>query len=525
MAKKGIEIGVGMNAREVQKGAKDVESALEEVADSLDDVAKDADRAGRKMGDEISDGAKDAERSVDRLERSFKEMTDEARKAARSGDELGGGMKRGTREASEAVETFGDEARQNLSETVSSFRGELEDIPQLAQDILGGAVGDLGPLGMAAGAAGAAGIGLIVAAWQKAKEAEQEYRERVAELTDILIETGGEGAEAIEAVADRMKVFATETDESAMSFAKMREQSEKTGISFKELARAYSGAGGDLNAYIAEVDALAESTANAQERTEDYGRYAGLVRDKEAEQISGVSDELRKLAKETEDAKQDYEDWLAAGGEAELAKAERLSTLQGEIDEVIGSWKDYYNAETGATDPAKYIAAMQARLEATDAFDSNVQTLAKNFGLSFEETQAILNQGVDFAPMLAAIMAGGPEMQEQYAAQIRAMLDGGQAIVDDTELGATVTAQTDTGDAEQQLDQLATNRDAPVTAEPDTKKAEQQLDQLAKKKRTATVTARVDTSAAELALAAWLRRKRTMTVEVEARTREGVLVP
>lgn len=519
---KGVSLSVTSDTKAFFSGIKSgVIEPLEDVSDILKDVGKDGDKAG----DKLEDSMRDAQKSTEKLGREYDDLNRKVREAGRGGRGFGDDMKGGTREASEAVETFGDEARQNLSETVSSFRGDLEDIPQLAQDILGGAVGDLGPIGMAAGAAGAAGIGLIVAAWQKAKEAEQEYRERVAELTDVLIETGGEGAEAIEAIADRMKGFATETDESAMSFEKMREQSEKTGISFEELARAYSGAGGDLSAYIAEVDALAESTANAQERTEDYGRYAGLVRDKEAEQISAVSDELRDLAKETEDAKQDYEDWLAAGGEAELAKAERLSTLQGEIDEVIGSWTEYYNAETGATDPAKYIAAMQARLEATDAFDANVQTLAKNFGLSFEETQAILDQGVDFAPMLSAIMAGGPEMQEQYAAQIRAMLDGGQAIVDDTELGATVTAQSDTGDAEQQLDQLATERDAPVTAEPDTEKAMKALDQVAKKKRTAKITAAADTAAAEAALSRFINKTRTLTVTVEQRDREGKLLP
>ncbi len=202
-----------------------------------------------------------------------------------------------------------------------------------------------------------------------------------------------------------------------------------------------------------------------------------------------------------------------------------MEALQDELDDAVNSYDDFIDADTKAADPAAYIAAMQERMNAASNFNTNVQELAKNTGLSFEETQAILEQGVDFAPMLAAIMAGGPEMQAQYAGQIRAMLDGGQSIIDGTETTATITTKTDSQDAERQLDAAATERQAPVKATADTKTADTQLDQTANKQRTAKIVASVDTSSAEAALTRFINRQRTATITAEVRTREGALVP
>ncbi len=146
-------------------------------------------------------------------------------------------------------------------------------------------------------------------------------------------------------------------------------------------------------------------------------------------------------------------------------------------------------------------------------------------GLTADEVQAILDQGVDFAPMLQAIMDGGPEMQEQYAAQIRAMLDGGQAILDGQPTSASVEVSTNADAAEQELSDLIIDRTTSVDAEADTTAAETKLDAVVSKKRTATVGVNLDSDAAETKLNNFVNRKRTATVTVEARDREGQLVP
>lgn len=519
---KGIEIDIAANTRDFQRGTKDVEKALEDVADALDDVSKDAKKAGDKLGDELSDGAKDATRGVDKLERSFKDVADASKRETRSaGDSMKRNMKDGADGASDAVREWGDEAKQNVSETFSSFDGSAESFADMVQGTFGGVISNLGPLGMVAGAAGAAGIGLLMKAFEDGKVSEEEFRARVAELADVLIETGGEGADALQAMADRMRDLVAPTDEGAMSLSKIRAMADDSGASFEELAKAYGHAGGDLQAYIDEVDKSEAATRDQLTGIDalnkgEWGRSAAL---------GEVSDHLRELAKEQEAAKQAEQDWIESGGAALEARAAQMETLQGELDEAIDSWDDYKVAETGAADPAAYIAAMQARMDATSNFNTNVQELAANTGLSFEETQAILEQGVDFAPMLAAIMSGGPEMQAQYAGQIRAMLDGGQSIIDGTETTATITTKTDSEVAEQQLDAAATERQAPVKAEADTKAAATQLDSVATKQRTATIVASVDTSAAAAALDRFINRQRTATITAEVRTREGVLVP
>lgn len=539
MAKKGIEIDIAANTRDFQRGTKDVESALEEVADALDDVARDADKAGRKMGDELSDGAKDAERSVERVERSFKELADSAKRETRqAGDSMRTNVKRGADGANEAVAEWGDEAKANMSEAFSSFRGDAEDFVQIVQDTFGGVMTNLGPVGMAAGAAGAIGIGLMLGAFEEAKEAEQELREQVAELTDLLIDTGGDGAEAIQAVADRLRGLATETDKDAMSLEKLSAIAEQNSIDFAELADAYTKSGGDLQAYVAQIDKLAGAS---QKATAEAYASRDANRWQLAEQASGlatVSSELRTLAESQAQATANAEKWAQTDGPALAAKAEKLDALQGELDEAIGTWSDYYDAETGATDPAQYLAAMQARMDATANFNSNVSKLAQDFGLTFEEQQAIIDQGVDFAPMLQSIIESG--LGDEYAAQIRQMLDGGQAIVDGQPLVAPVMTKADTGKAKSDLDQMAEPRVASITTQTDTSEVTEAIDTAtadheaevtatadttaavaaldkAAKKRTAKITATSDTTTATTALDK-AARKRTATIIVRADT-------
>lgn len=507
------------------KGTKDMSKALDDVSDSLDDVARDAaraaDRAGDDLGDEISDGAKDAEKGVDRLERSFKEMADNARRESK---EAGDAVRRNVRDgAGEAVQEFGDEAKQNIAETFSSFRGEAEDFAQIAQDTFGGVISNLGPLGMAAGAAGALGIGLILAEFEKGKISEQEFRERVAQLTEVLIETGGEGAESVQALADNLKELAAPTDAGARNLAQIRREAEKANIPFEELATAYAQGSGSLDKYLEQLnEAIAAEQQRSREATQGMeGSIVGTT--SYGLELEGIRDRINGIAKEQEAAKEAERLWLESGGAAIQARAEAMATLQGEIDSAIGKWGEYYNAETGAVDPAGYIGAMQARMAATSNFNTNVQTLAKQFGLSFEETQYILDQGVDFAPMLQSIIDSG--LGDQFAAQVQAAVGGGQEIIEGTPLGATVSVAADTSAAEAELDGASEPRQAEITAEPETSAAARALDTLATQNRKATITAEADLSAARRALDSFIAERRVAVVTVEARDREGRYVP
>lgn len=518
-----IEIGVGSQTGPYQKG---IESGVIAPTEEAEKALKAFAKQGDKAGDEIENAMRGAQKESDRTRVDIERMGDEIEQAARKSRAMGDGMRQGTSEAGDAVKELGDEAKQNISETFSSFDGSAESFVDMIQGTFGGVISNLGPIGAAAGAAGALGIGLMMSEFEKAKESEQEFREQVAELAGVLIETGGEGSAAVAEVADRLKAIATETDKDAMSFDKLRKMAKDMNVDFDDLAQAYVDGGGNLQEYLGKLDGLISKEQQAYAEQQKYAEAAGLGTTLHGIELEKTRDKLASVAETYQQAEKDAASWAESGGAAIAARAEQMEALQGELDEAIGSWSEYTDAETGATDPSAYIAAMQARMDATSNFNTNVQQLAANTGLSFEETQAILDQGVDFAPMLAAIMAGGPEMQAQYAGQVRAMLDGGQAIIDGTETTATITTKTDAQDAARQLDETATKeRTAQVGATADTKTASAQLDAAAAKPRTATIGATLDTSALDSAMSRWLNQKRVATVTAEIRTREGALVP
>lgn len=517
-----IEIGVSSEGKAYRDGIEqDVIKPTEDAEKQLKEFGK----AGDKAGDEIEKAMRGAQKESDRTRIDIEKMGSEIEQTARKSRTMGQGMREGTGEASDAVKEWSDEAKQNVSETFSSFDGSAESFVDMIQGTFGGVISNLGPVGAAAGAAGALGIGLMMSEFEKAKESEQEFREQVAELAGVLIETGGEGSDAVAAIADRLKNIATETDKNAMSFDKLRNMAKDMNVDFDDLAQAYVDGGGNLESYLGKLDDLIAKEQEAYAEQQKYQESAGLGTTYQGLQLEKTRDALKGVAEGYVQAEKDAAAWAESGGAAIAARAEQMDALQGELDEAIDGWGDYYDAETGATDPAAYIAAMQARMDATSNFNTNVQDLAATTGLSFEETQAILDQGVDFAPMLAAIMAGGPEMQAQYAGQIQAMLDGGQSIIDGTETTATITTKTDAQDAERQLDEAATERQAPVKATADVVAAEKSLDTVASKQRTAQIVASVDTSSAEAALSRFINRQRTATITAEVRTREGVLVP
>lgn len=551
MAGKGVDINIGMNTRDVQAGAKDVEAAFSKVSDALDDVSKDSAKAGDGIKDGLTDGAKAADKSADKIERSFKDVIQDSRRAGdKMGDNIADGsreaakstekiersfdkvadaakressaagnamhrnIKNGTDGASEAVAEFGDEAKANISETFSSFRGDAEDLVGIAQDTFGGVIANLGPLGMAAGAAGALGIGLLMGEFERAKEAEAELRAQVGELAGQLIDLGGDPAGSVEAVAEGLKELATNSEEGEVTLAGLRDIAEGSASGFKRLSEAYAGNSKGLEELLKLEEERYEQAekATAADKGWNAARNKRLTNARQNQEQ--VVEGLREVVEATKAAEAEEAAWLASSGPAMEARANQMNSLQGEIDEAIGSWTDYMGNEEQATDPAAYIDAMQARVEATSNFNANVEKLAEEFNLSAEAVQAILDQGVDFAPMLQSIMSSG--MGKEYAAQVESMLTGGQAIVDGTPINATVKAEADTGKASADLDATAgKNRTATVDAKASTRPAESAIKKVADKSYTATVKAKADTAAASRALTSLVKERKT-TIKAEA---------
>ncbi len=179
-----LELDVLMNTRDVQRGAKDVDKALDGVSDSLDDVARDGEQAG------------------DKLERSFRDAADAAKRESRTIEsDVQRNVNRGFDRASEGAENFKDEAKQNAAEVAASFDGSAESIADGFQGLAATAFSGFGPAGIAAGVTAAAGIGLVTQALTTAQEQADELKQRLADAYRSAAEEGRNYLDEAEIIA------------------------------------------------------------------------------------------------------------------------------------------------------------------------------------------------------------------------------------------------------------------------------------------------------------------------------------
>lgn len=534
-----INIGIASETKAYRMG---IESGVISPTEKAEDALKDFAKMGDKAGDELERAMRTAQKESDKTRDEIEDVADAVVDASRKSRLLGSDVKAGMNDSGEAIREWGDEAKSNISETFSSFRGDADDLVGIVQDTFGGVISNLGPIGAVAGAAGALGVGLMTAAFQESAEKAEELRQETHDLALEIIEAGGNIDNV--AMTDRLREWANAVRDNKEWWELWQESTvdnldavmnaqQYTKRSTQELFDAMSGNDprgaievlaevesqiGDVNH---ELDLLAANDVGWNDRKEALKEeraaledVADAIREKQGFEEGAI--ERAEILLELTEAQAKKDEAAAAAIDA---RNDALGALQGELDEAVNSWGEYVDAETGATDPAAYIAAMQARMDATSNFNQNVQSLATEFNLSADEMQSILDQGIDFAPMLQSILDSG--MGEEYATQIRAMLDGGQAILDGTPTTATVTTTAETAEADAAIDKTATDRETTVEATADTSTARGTLAKFVQQKRTSTVDVRVNLAQAEQALANWISRQRTMTVTVDTRDREG----
>lgn len=387
------------------RGTKDVERALDDVSGSLDDLARDAqksadktgdafDDAGRKIGDDVEDGAKDAGKSLERvgddakdsakevdtaaekMERSFRDAFDGARgESKRVGDDVSTNTRRGFDDAGKATETFKQEAKQNLSETISSFRGDAEDIPQIFQDMFGGVVSDLGPAGLVGSALAAAGIGLAVALFQQSAEEAEALKEKVIDLADQIREADGD-VKALDwgqifrdfgnEISDAKSWFEPWQDAAKTNYETIKAYADKAGVDYSRLFQGMAGdtdiakvALADLDDQIAAADGQIENyVARTQDATDNSRAWTtaeaeGLttLQDKR-DGLQKIRDELKENSGLTDEAIE-YEKLMAEAYKGSAAEARDLNDALKEKADLTGdaitSELDYLDAITGTT--------------------------------------------------------------------------------------------------------------------------------------------------------------------------------
>lgn len=454
-----ISIPFLADAASFLRGAGQVDTALEKVGDSLDDVARDSARSGDKIGDELSDGAREGERSIDRLNATFREL---ATSAKQESAEAGAAIKRNiggdAREASADVEELNREAKANLAETLSSFDGSVEGLVAGVQGTLGGVVGGLtGPAGIFAAVAGAAGIGLIMTGLQGAQEESDRLKERAGALGQEFITASQNGTASLDFLVSKLQELATETEGTNLS--KLASAADRADSSFESLAQGYAGNVTGLKDLWREGVARQkqlEDEAEATDTTTDAGikRFSALTKQSAAQ--SEYLDYLGQSLGVAQKAAEADELYARAGGAELEAKALRISAVNDAYDEAAGSADDYINSESKLFDPQAYIDAMLAKEQALRDYQETLATSALT-----DDAKTFLNeQGADAAAQfLQGYKNATPEQQAelnriwseagkqnsgQYAGALTSNMPG-------TVKGPTVVLGTDTSDLDSKI--------------------------------------------------------------------------
>lgn len=236
-----IKISIVDDVTSFLRGAGKAEDALDDVADSLDDLARDASRGAATVGDDlargISSGAGKAEDSVGDLERSFREMArDAGRYSKDAGDDVGKNVKQGSDRASEATAEFKDEAKQNFSEVASSFTGDMDSAIDLVQGTLGGLAGSIPGVGIALGGL-AAGAGAFYSAWSENAE---KTEERIGTMFDDMVESGRRYI-SDELITQNLRDIYLRTDDAVIKWAELEKVAKVAGLTQQDVALAYAG--------------------------------------------------------------------------------------------------------------------------------------------------------------------------------------------------------------------------------------------------------------------------------------------
>lgn len=516
---KPFELSIVSDVREVLKGNKDLEKSFDEVADSLDDLAsdsqdtgrdvakglgdgaddaaRDVDRAtdkitdsleatgdeaqdaGRDIGRHLEDGSEEAETAAERMERSFKEAFDAAQTGARTaGDNVSADTRRGFGDATEATDSFRNEAQQNLGQTFSTFRGDLEDIPQLAQDVLGGVSADLGPAGAIGSLIGAAGLGMAVAFYQNWKEQSENVEERISDMYDDMLESGNNFLSE-QVINTGISEILNSAEDAVIDYAKAQEIAAATGLDLATVVRGYSGeteaaqqvqaalgdelgrgleqmqrltdeglspteamVGTNIRTFRDYSDTLDEVTGNVASAAE----RAEVFRDAQVTSSEAVRDHAEALA-EWDDTLNEAREAIDENNESVEDSTQRGIDNQAVLAGLAGDMLDLRDSAREAGDSTEDLTAMQAR-QAQQFLDT-----AAAAGLEEDAALDLADQlGLIPADVITDIRENGADTVKQQAEDVataaREAADGTYTLNFDAQLPARA-------DLQWRMDQLA----------------------------------------------------------------------
>lgn len=469
-----IEIPIIADVDAFIRGTSNVAEALDEVSDSLDDVGKAGSDAGDKAGEGLSDGVKqgvdeierfisnaaddiarrfgegleagrpydklieDAQRatrevakeadqmadqvkgSAEEMERAFKDAFDAADKGSGGGSpfkKIGNDADEGFDKARKGVDDFKQSSQESAEEVASSFDGSFESIGDGAQEVLSEAFAGFGPAGAAAGLAAAAGLGVVIGAFQKAKEEAQESRDRIGDLVGTFLDVGAAGSQELGSIAERLGEVAAETEEGKRSIADWQELAHELGLAWTDVARAV---GGDMEATREVLAGLAEEEERLieiREREIALGDEASSLRtsqtEEQLEQNRSIQEDLKGIQTEWETARAQEQAYYEAGVAANPDHKEAIQDMADDIVGVSDAWSTAFGVitEDGKITYDELNTSLD-QLLADQANKIEVYTWAQR-NLTEEQVLALESFGEDRAAVIETLMNTPPELRQQ----------------------------------------------------------------------------------------------------------------
>lgn len=514
-----ITIDFLSNVSQFLRGTRNAEDALDDVADSLDDVAKEAQRSG----DDVDDSLKDSERSAERLERSFQDLADEARAVGKAGSAAGSDVDDGMRKADDGVSRAGDglgefkdEANSTAREAAASFDGSAESIGDAFQEVAANAFAGFGPAGAIAGLAAAAGIGLVIQGFEAAEEEQTEFRERVAELAQQFIETGGIGERSFSDMADELRGLVTESEDGRDSIDDLSRIAEHLDRPLRDVVKAYQDGGPALDNLIArqkEFDDQAWESRDVWSKTWDvvFGSANGSL----TENIKLMQGRSKTVDQAIEKDKL----WAESGGEAMQIKADLVDSVSDAYDGVRDSATDAATSEEGVFDVERWAQLVADQKVQVEAYNENLGRLK----LTPDQWTNLMAMPEDARMAIVQSLVRGP--QDAKPGIIAALTDAGSSAANSAEVSfeqgfdpnSEVDVSAETAGAERSLRRVTgAKRSAGINAVAHTDRARRQIDRIANPWYQAKVNVSAETWLARLSIWA-LRNEASRPINIPLR--------
>jgi len=363
------------------RGTKDVEDALDDVIESLDDVATQSRATSSTADASLDDISASSQAAAEALEADFRGAFDAVQADARSSSSsISTHVRTGTKDAGAATGEFKQEAKANLSEVASSFQGDFTSAADVVQGTLGGLVSSFGAAGAIGLAAAGVGVGIARSLFQKSREEAAELKKASQEAIEAIaaayVDAGGKiTAASRKASLDRW--FA----DNQKHIEGWRSAAADLGLPFETLVEASQGSadaitqvGGALAGAQAEFDRLVASGLQAGS-AENFRAHA-------------LEDAINAVTKATGDQGAAFTQGARAGAERlEIIKALGIEedTTADATDKATDSVEAQTRAHDAAIDKAtSYRLGLLDVADAEEALRQAVKDRAKE-GLTPQE--------------------------------------------------------------------------------------------------------------------------------------------